>query len=258
MMTRYRAALDDKQLDALAAGIIITDIAYTSPAPQIVSSALAGRNGMRVQGKTYGVSGVKIEFEIHEQDVKRRQDVCKKIQGWAIDGGWLTTNDKTGLRLRVVCSELPEIRSALRWTERLSVAFTAYENPMWEEIYPTKVTANKNGEGVHLFVGGTAEETLVDVVLENTGEAPITNVSVYAGESVIELENLSLQPGEKVEIGHGYSDIICMYAGDVSCLANRTAESADDLVIKCRKRSAVGFTCDGTARATFTTRGRYV
>lgn len=259
MMTRYRVALDDKQLDSVAPGIIIRDISYSAPAEQHAASALAARNGMHVQKTTYGTSSVTVSFEIHEADVKKRHDVCRKVQAWAAGGGWLTTNDKTGLRLRVRCSALPSINSAMRWTERLSMVFTAYEKPLWEDVYPTYVVSyEESGAPKLLYVDGSGGETVVDVTVENAGDAAIESLSVFAGSAYIELQNLELAVGAKLEIGHDENDLLFIRADGVSVMNKRTAESSDDLVIPCREKSAVRFICEGEAKATFTARGRYV
>ena len=258
MMTRYRVALDDRQLDTVASGIIIRDIAYTAPAEQHAASALSARNGMHVQNTTFGTSSVTVSFEIHEADVKKRQDVCRKIQAWAARGGWLTTNDKAGLRLRVRCSTLPAINSAMRWTERLSMVFTAYEQPLWEDVYPTRVVSKESGAPKMLYVDGTADRTVVDVVVENTGDEEINSLSVFADSSYIELQNLTLAAGAKLEIGHDENDLLFIRADGVSHMNKRTAESSDDLVILCGVNTAVSFICEGEAKATFTARGRCV
>ena len=258
MITRYRAALNDKQLDAVAADIMITDISYTAPIPQIVASALAGRNGMHVQGKTYGVASVTVSFEIHEANVSKRQEACKKIQGWARQGGWLTTNDKAGLRLRVECSALPEIRSALRWTDKLSVTFTAYDSPMWESIFPEVMTLTGAANSAEQYMDGTADSTPVDVAVKNTGGTAIESVTVYAGDTVITLENVELGAGKSMYIGHTTEGFLYIRVDNASKLHRRTAESSDDLIVKCGHQSVFGYVCDGEASVTFTARGRYV
>lgn len=258
MMTRYRVALDDKQLDSVAPGIIIMDISYSAPAEQHAASALAARNGMHVQKTTYGTSSVTVSFEIHEADVKKRHDVCRKVQAWAAAGRWLTTNDRRGLRLRVRCSALPAINSAMRWTERLSMVFTAYEKPLWEDMYPERAVSEESGAPKLLYVDGSGGETVVDVTVENTGDAAIESVSVFAGDSYIELQNLALAAGAKIEIGHDESDLLFIRADGVSLMNKRTAESSDDLLMQCGVYTAVSFICEGEAKATFTVRGRYV
>lgn len=258
MMTRYRVALDGKELDTVATDIIITDVAYSAPAVQHVTASLAARNGMHVQGETFGTSSVTVSFEIHEQRIGVRQETCRKIQAWAIKGGVLTTNDRPRQRLFVKCDVLPTISSALRWTEKLRVVFTAYEKPFWEDMHITKTTVGASGETAKLYVDGSAIDTPMSVIVTNVGSSQITSIMVCAGDTAMEFENVTLDAGATFEIGYDDRGFLYITAGGESCMANRTPESADDLIIPCGKMTDVGFAADGTATAVFMARGRYV
>lgn len=256
MIMRYRAALNGKQLDAVANGIIIKDISYQTPALQYAAASLSGRNGQFIQGMTRGTASVTITLEIHEQAVHIRQDVCRKIQQWALHGGEMTTNDRPGQRIYVKPSVMPSIESVKRWTGDIQIVFTAYEKPYWEDIVPKGVRCAV-GENKTLYVGGTMEKTQVNVTVKNGGESTIQSLTVTAGESFFVFDGLGLESDEELEIGHDENGLLYIRVNGESRMDRRTAESSDDLEIMSCEVSGVSIVADGTASAAFVVRGRY-
>ena len=162
MTTSFDCALDSILLSSLDAAICVLDI--REEAPRLRTSALAlqqeGRRLLRQQRESLTLH---ITFAIHEPDPVRRRTVLQSVQAWAARGGFLTTTDRPGQRLSVVCTAFPAM-SAEDWTEALTLTFTSTLVPYWEDAEE----AFASGSAVlTLNIPGTAASTPVDVVVIN-------------------------------------------------------------------------------------------
>ena len=258
MMTRYEAWLDKKGLSAIDPSVYILDIAYSAPRMMTNAVDIAGRNGQRVISRLARNTSVVITLEIHEQDTARRQDVCRRVQAWAMGGGILTVNDRPGQRLCVICDSPPEISSALKWTQPLKVTLTAYEQPFWEDEYPRSVTLNGTSDRKTLYVPGIGAETRTEVKVSNTSSMPLDALTIKAGGTTMEFEGLSLGAGEMLEIDYDEHALLRIRAGGVSKMSCRTAASDDELLLKTGKASEVSVQADGPVSALIRTRGLYL
>ena len=189
-VSRYTVTLNGISMASLDSTIAILDVKYEMPRYKRNLFQLADRNGAR-PGRTYkDRAAVSVEFEIHEQDIFKRQAVCQQIISWAKDGGELQINDRPGQKLVCVCEELPFIDSVCKWTDFLTVMFAAYDVPYWQEITPTIAefdyesgSATTDWDSAYdeyeLSVPGNAPYTLVEMqITDFTTQAPQTNISV--------------------------------------------------------------------------------
>lgn len=257
MRTRYEAWLDKNSLSAIDPAIYIRDIAYESPRFMTVANDIPGRNGQHVTKRYAQSSSVTISFEIHERDVERRQLICQQVQTWAANGGKLTTNDRRGQQLNVICDVLPEISSALKWTQALKITFAAYEQPFWEDEWPDVVTLNAN-ESKSLYVRGNGAQTRVEVSVTNTSGDVLDALTIEADASVFNLVGLTLANEETLVIDYDENGLLRMRVGEESKMVCRTAESSDDLLMKTGKFNTVSIVADGAVYAVFKVRGLYM
>lgn len=258
MMTRYEVWLNNMSLSAIDPAIYIRDVAYDAPKIMSTVSDIPGRNGQRMTDRHAQSTSVTVTVEIHEQDIRRRQDVCGRIQMWAAKGGMLTTNDKRGQRLRVICEMPPVITSVLKWTQVLKMVFTAYEQPFWEDEYARSVTLSGTNGNQTLYVPGIGVMTRVEASVRNVSGNTVNALTINTGASVFEFEGLGLKNGETLEIGYDENGLLYMRAGEESKMQCRTAESDDDLMMETGKSNAVSVSADRNVEATIRARGLYM
>lgn len=255
MMTRYDVWLNEIKLSAIHESIIVRDIAYESPAEETKSAAMANKAGTLVTARTRRSSSVIITFEIHERDTLRRQEICRRIQAWARDGGLLRTSDRRGQQLRVECDRLPVISSALKWTQTLQIVFTAYAQPYWEDV--REIEASMTGTDAHkdVYIPGIAERTLVSVTARNVSGGVVDRITLTAGETQMTFEGLALENEKVLVIEYDEKMIQTIRVGTLSRAKRRTAESSDDLYVRCGDTCRLRVEADGDVRATFHVRG---
>lgn len=256
MMTRYEAWLNKKGLSTIDPSIYILDIAYSTPRMMTNTVDIAGRNGQRVISRLARNTSVVITIEIHEQDTARRQDVCRRVQEWAMQGGILTTRDRNGQRLCVICESPPDISSALKWTQALKMTFTAYEQPFWEDENPRSVTISGAGEK-SLYVPGIGAQTRVEATVSNTSGGIVNALTLKAGSTTMAFSGLGLANGAALEIGYDEKGLLTIHSAGVSKLSCRTAVSDDDLMIETGKHEKMSVS-GADVTATFRARGLYL
>lgn len=258
MRTRYEAWLDKKSLSAIDPAIYIRDIAYEAPRFMTTANDVPGRNGQRVTNRHAQTSSVVISFEIHEQDVARRHEIMMRVQAWAAKGGKLTTNDRRGQQLRVMCEELPAISSALKWTQALKVTFTAYEQPFWEDEHPRTVVLEGMNASKSLYAPGNGAQTRVEVQVENKSSGTIDALTLKAGGTTFDFEGIGLASGATLIIDYDEMGLLRIRVGEESKIHCRTAASDDELLIETGAHSEVIAVASGTVKAMFKARGLYL
>lgn len=256
--SRNRVWLNNLGLADIDPAIHVHDIAYSSPGITTSTVEHARYHGARVSRQRMGSSGVTVQFDVREYDIAARQQIINRIAAWAMKGGILTTDDRPGQRLHVVCTTPPTISSSLRWTARLTLEFTAFDNPCWEDVTPKALTLTGTDESGNLYGAGTAADPYVTATVE--AGADITQITLNAGDTTFELTGISVQAGETLEIGYDGTNTLYIRNTDtgVSYLEKRSASSHDDLMIPVGRFSEVGFSSDGMASVTYRVRGLYL
>lgn len=251
MKSRYDAWLNDVALSSLNEELYVSDISCQPPQFTYTVHNYAGRNGGHVTAKRTNELTVTISFELHLYGTQSRQDACAEIVSWAKDGGKLQISDRHDQYLQCVCTKFPSIESALRWTDTLTVEFTAYDVPYFQSSVPVKATGVGGEEEARVFVPGNAEATaeVTVTVLE-----PITTLTVGVGGKMIELTGLDLSENDEVIFYHDDYGILHISTNETAILPHRTALSADDLKAPC---GTLELFCssDGEVSADFQIRG---
>ena len=241
MMTRYCVWLDGLALHEIDPAIYITDIQEQPAQMNVQTVPRANGDGLFVARRNRDSISVLVKLAIREYDVALRKGIMQKIVTWARAGKYLSINDRPGQRLRVTVDTMPTITSALKWTQELSIVFTAYALPYWENEEPETLTTSGTAS---MVVPGDAERALVDVTIVPTGNT----VTVSAGNTSITLNGVS----DVVEISHGDDGILRIVSQGESILSKRTPESTDDLLAVPGQENA--FAASGCV-ATFRVRG---
>lgn len=255
MRTRYEAELDGVLLSSLSPGIIVTDISEAAPQVRAVTAQPASGDGQRLLRAARTSLQVTISFEIHERDVRRRSTVCELVQRWAT-GKILRLGYRPEQFLRVRVLAQPTIASALCWTQPLKVAFIAETIPFWQDWEATRVRVP--GGEVFACVPGTAQTTLCAARVQNTGDAPISQVTLAAGDSRMTFSGLALPAGGALCVGYEDGRTLFARIGETGVLACRTPESDDDLLVPCARRVRFLAQGDGALEAEFSLRGLYL
>lgn len=255
MMTRYACRLNGIDLSSIDPAIYVLDVSTVSPVRDLVTTPLAGRSGQRITKRTTNSLSVEVKFEIHEQNTVRRALIAEKVTEWAILGGVLTTNDRPERRLHVICETLPNF-SALRWTNNLTMTFTAFEIPFWESEYPRNATLDGNGEA-QMIAPGFADDSRVWASVTNAGTGAITTVDLKAGQTALHFSGLALPSGSVLEVGTDEHGVFYARIGNESVLSKRTAESSDELRLEAGKFGKLSVSTDGKAKTRFGVRGYY-
>lgn len=253
MLLRFDAYLNGVSFAQLDPAIILCDIVEKPPKEDRDEAKRALHPGTRISSRTRRSLPVELIFCIREYDIQARARVMDKVAEWAGDGGWLTVNTRPGQRLYVT-PELPALGSSLKWTEDITLTLTAYERPYWEQQWPTTAIITESGS---LCPTGTFPTAYVECDVTNTGDADLTILTLTCADTFITLEGLAVPHGEHVKVHYTDDDIFRITAAGASALANRTAESHDDLIAFARRSNAIAVAADQPVSAVFSARGRY-
>ena len=251
MISRYEATVDGIALSSIDPSIYVLDIRPGEVVPQFTLKEVAGRNGAIIAKEKYAKSSVEIDFEIHEYDVAKRNMICQKVQRWA-NGKILKTSDRPGQLLHSVCERYP-IVSAKNWTAPVTMMFSGYMPPFWEDENAVTVSLNGTSGSAQRYVPGSAEETLVKAVL--TAGASISSFSVTVDGKTLNFSGLSLSSGDVVTIDYDEHFFLRIRKGNSSIMNKRTGSSADELRATCGKINTFSFTSSGKASVTFSAKG---
>lgn len=254
MIGRYDAAVGGTWLSEISEQIIVTDIREEEAKSRISTANRAIGDGLRFIRRQRQSVGVSISFVIWEQDTERRKDILSRVQAWANGAGiqQLQISDRRGQFLLVRCTEPPSMASTANWQDEIRMLFTAYELPIWQDSEQARATITGTGT---LFVPGSGE-TLVDVEITNNG-GTANAVTVSCGEDSMTFSGISLGKGQTLSISHDERGLLSAKIGSASVLANRTAESADDLTAVCGAYNHITVS-GGTLSAVFKARGVYL
>lgn len=245
MITRYHCALNGQGLQDVDPAICVTDIQESAPPLRATTAAGLG-DGQRLLRLSRGSLSVTVTFEVHAYDPARRKAIAQKACAWAREG-WLTVSDRPGQRLRVICDRLPTVGSALRWTDPLTIGFTAYELPYWQELHPAQTIWTGRSGSATLSPAGSVPCCLE---AEVTALGAVSRLTLAVNGRSMALTNLGLSAGQTLRLGYDEAHHRqFLRIGDASALDKRTAASADDLLLEPRQPNAVSLAADGEVKA---------
>lgn len=231
MITRYRAWMDGAALDEIADSIYITDIVEPETQVEVISLPLAGSSGSRLQSNHRRSKTVLIRLMIREYDVTARKDVLNDILTWA-QGSALKINDRENQVLYVMLDNSPAV-SALKWTETLTLSFSAWQVPYWQMETPIIQIAGNVSEQIFRFAtdGNVPAPLDFDIVNLGTQGQTVSEVSVSVNDQYsVRFTDLSLQPGETMTYVHDKHGVLIAKIGERSVLGKMTADSDDELL----------------------------
>lgn len=253
MTTRYSCAINGMGLQDIDPTIYITDIQETVPrlnAETVANALYDGLHLTRMQRQSLAVS---VTFCVREYDTARRKAIAEMACDWAHDG-WLTISDRPGQRLWVVCDKLPVITSALKWTDKLTLGFTAYALPFWQEEFPVSATYTGTNGSVNIAPAGN-RDCYLEAEITATGRT-VNALTLTVNGRTFSFSGLGLAKNQTLSIGYDDEEHLqFMRIGEASVLGKRTAASADDLLLHPRVPNVIAVTSDAGVKALFKARG---
>jgi len=242
MDSRFNAVLNSINLLEYIPELRVLDIVYT---PATISDTLfefGNKSGGILTDRKFNGAKVGIEVEIHEYDPVVRNTACQKLLSWASRGGRLETSDRPNQYLMVLCTNAPGIASALRWTDKVTVEFTASEKPFWTESVPQTLTITTSGK---FSVGGCVDTAPVKATISsgnatNTGVA-FTSLTVTCADTSITLSGINVAKNKRILIDYDEYGFLTIKTSDGTDLMQYRTGS-DELRLPCGKKSNVKVT----------------
>lgn len=254
MPDRCMCALNGVWLHQLDDAIHVQDIVELPPRLRIVTANRPDAGSHLLERIRESLS-VEIHLTIEAYDVQVRQGLLHQVITWAEGGGMLSLSSKHGWQLPVVCTQLPTC-SHLHWLDTLTITFTAYATPYWQDDTPCTFTTQG---ACKLSVPGTAPDTPLDLTIRNVSDEPLTSITIQAA-GTLSFTGLSIAPGEALRIHHDTGVFGAeMTSGDValSALSCRTMNSCDDLLLIPGCDNVFTISANVAITATGAYRGRY-
>jgi hypothetical protein len=269
MRTYFSSALDcavnGVSLTGLSGCIFVEDI--SEEIGMLTETTRTPGSGLHVIGHGRDTLTVKITVYIKTRGVSEpgadqytleRYSILEKMLQWA-KNGYLTVSYRNNQRLYAYCTKPPSF-SILTPQTRIELAFTAYDDAVWESTQYTEETGTAviDDETAELTVSLTPAGTK-DPYLEAEIVCPAgtTYVKITAGGRFILLSRLVIESETTITIGRDAHHRITISDGTHSLLGYRSAESADDLILTAGAANEIGFESDAACSVTFKTRGLY-
>ena len=257
MILTKRVALGGRQLDEIDDAIVIRSIDPGTTKESVSAVSRMGGSGQRVTGEHFDTLEASVTFAIDapKKMLSRRREIFDQVISWALQKGWLTTNEMPDRRMYVDKVAVPNSGDLWNWTEEYTIAFRAYNVPFWQAELPATASGNVAASGtVTVPVAGNVQSVL-DVTFQNRSGMTINNFWVQANGNRITLANLALGGSETLTISHGTDGLLRIRKGSVSVYDKYTG--ADDLFVN-PGNVPVSFQADRAGMLTVQSCGRWV
>jgi hypothetical protein len=238
MITRYGVWLDGQGLQDIDPTVAVVDIIENVPDMQLETVAKGVYAGSRVITNERLALSVEVRFMVREYDVMRRRSILQKVRDWAKDG-WLTTTDHQDQQLKVICTGLPVVSSAQKWTDVLTVVFTAYGMPYWQEAYPVTVSGTGTKDTLTIRPMGTMPCRLEFTA--TTKGLSVSKIVVKVNDQKMQFEGLTVTADDPLVVAYTDEGYLTAKCGSAGVLGKRTDDSADDLWLEPNKDNKVTF-----------------
>lgn len=245
-MSLFDVTLNNVLLSSLSDKIIVRDILEEPIDQDIYKTNIAMNAGQRVSKVVRRALSVRVVYVIRERDPRMRAAIQSDIAAWARDGGVLAVNYRTSpdlyqgesMQLHVVLEVPPVQDSALKWTQDLSMTFTAYNPPYWESTvqYGAQINTSYNSMlglylgSVPLYMSGTAPKSPITATVNNVSSGVLQSLTISAKHCSFFFVGLNIQPGGTLYIEYDDNGLLKIRDNNnFSLLSARTASSNDEL-----------------------------
>ena len=238
MRTRISVALNGIELHSLDVRIVLQGVDEGAASWNITAGNRAGNDGQHVTSVEKRYRDVIVSFAIAEKrDLISRSDIIQRVCAWAAAGGDLTVSYRDRQKLRVICAQMPSVKTLTKWAETYSITFRAYDIPFWQSMDAENATVSATTSGsASIRVKESAGGKLCFEATNGSG-GTVDTVSVSANGKTMAFSSLSLANGEKLIVDYDEKDIQRIRIKNTSnvyrsAMAKRTTASADDIPLK--------------------------
>lgn len=238
MRTRISVALNGIELHSIDGGIVLQGVDEGAASWNISTGSRAGNAGQHVNSVEKRYRDVIVSFAIAEKrDLIRRSDIIQRVCAWAAAGGDLTVSYRDRQKLRVICAQMPSVKTLTKWAESYSITFRAYDIPFWQSMDAESAAISAGTSGSATLRVKESAGGKLSFEATNSSGSTVNAVSVTANGCSLAFSSLGLASGEKLIVDYDEKDIQrlrILNASNVyrSVLAKRTVESNDDIPLK--------------------------
>lgn len=217
MILSRRAALNGVELDEVHEAIVIRSIDPGTP-KESVSSANRMGAGARLTSQHYDSLEAAVTFAINipKRRLAERREAFDMVTDWALQKGWLTTNEMPERRMWVEHVAVPNSGDLWKWTDEFTIQFHAYGVPFWQDESPAQVVNDNITKGnVTLSVPGMVR-TVLNVSFRNISGQNIPNFTVSAAGNTLTLNGVNLGANQTLTIDHTEDGLLRARKGNTS------------------------------------------
>ena len=137
------------------------------------------------------------------------------------------------------------------------MVFTAYAMPYWEADTPIRASFTGKSGTAAIRQSGTAP-CFLEADIANTSSATLTSLSLTADGQKMAFSGLALGAGKTLTICYDENWILRAEVDGASVLAQRTADSDDDLILPPGKSTTVTIEASHAVSVTLKARGLWL
>lgn len=199
MLLRFDAINGGAKFSEIAEEVILLDIIEDPAEMNVQTSPLAGGPGMLVSSATRKSLTVRLVYVIREMDPVRRAELRDKVARWAYQASQLEISTRPGKQLSAKAYIPTAQGSALRWTDELTITFTAYQLPYWVDSQVTGEIHSTDEFGligaVAITPNGADVAIPVSCVVAPSEPGTLTDFEIGVGNTKIVLSGLEVING---------------------------------------------------------------
>jgi hypothetical protein len=236
MLLRFEAINGGAKFSEIAEEVILLDIIEDPAEMNVQTSPLAGGPGMLVSSATRKSLTVRLVYVIREMDPVRRAELRDKVARWAYQASLLEINTRPGKCLSAKAYIPTAQGSSLRWTDELSLTFTAYELPYWFDSQISMIECTTDDfklTGARAITPTGADVPIpISCYVTVMGSEKLTDLLLRVGNTKLQMRGLNIASGSMlmVESLTGHDLTIRDVSTGQSYLGTRTEDSSDALM----------------------------
>lgn len=262
MQSVIRVWMDGQGLHDIDPKLVVLDVAENAPTLTINTGANGKYDGGYIISNNREQKDVVVQFVILARRFEERAAILDKVNAWA-GGDLLRVSYRPGQALECVCTAFPALTSSWQYAEPMTITFSAFGVPYWQQRERTAVYGSvaSTDQTLGIRVPGTAPQCRASIEVMNESGSALTSVKATCAETEteIELTGLNIAAGKTLEIGydvHGYMFI--KDSDGTSWYGKRTAQSSDDILLNARKGNSVRIQTNTPVSSIVSAKGLYV
>lgn len=236
MFLRFEAMNGGAKFSEIDDNVILLDIIEEPAKVDVQTSPIAGGPGSKVTSIRRTALSVRLSYVIRTQDPVKRAELRDKVAQWAFQASLLEINTRPGKCLSAKAYIPTAQGSSLRWTDELSVTFTAYELPYWFDSQISTIECTTDDfklTGARAITPTGADVSIpISCYVTVMGSEKLTDLLLRVGNTELQMRGLDIASGSMlmVESLTGHDLTIRDVSTGQSYLGTRTEDSSDALM----------------------------